>query len=417
MKVKIKSPKNLKGNISISGSKNTTLPLIAAAILTKEEVVLENVPWITDVMNMIEIALDVNGKLDYYMLDKRLKINFNKISSKVLSDKVTSIRASYYFIGPILSRKGKIKIKQPGGCNFTFRPIDYHLDAFKQLGYKIIQNKEYIIIRKYKTKQKRKITINLPKPSVGTTINILLNTVCSNKTVEIYNYSKEPDVLSVIDMLNQMGSNIMFKENKIIIYGVKKLYGIKYTIPFDRIEAGSYMILSSLLPKSKVILENVDPSKLTKVIEILKEMNVRITYEQKKLIIESPNTLRPIKVITGEYPSFPTDLQQILLILLLKAEGKSKIIDTIYPNRTSQIPELQTAGAKIKKYNDEIIVDESKITIKEVKAQDLRGGFSLIALSLLTEELIIDNFELIKRGYEDIENKLKKLKIIIEKEN
>ena len=322
MKVKIKSPKNLKGNISISGSKNTTLPLIAAAILTKEEVVLENVPWITDVMNMIEIALDVNGKLDYYMLDKRLKINFNKISSKVLSDKVTSIRASYYFIGPILSRKGKIKIKQPGGCNFTFRPIDYHLDAFKQLGYKIIQNKEYIIIRKYKTKQKRKITINLPKPSVGTTINILLNTVCSNKTVEIYNYSKEPDVLSVIDMLNQMGSNIMFKENKIIIYGVKKLYGIKYTIPFDRIEAGSYMILSSLLPKSKVILENVDPSKLTKVIEILKEMNVRITYEQKKLIIESPNTLRPIKVITGEYPSFPTDLQQILLILLLKAEGK-----------------------------------------------------------------------------------------------
>ncbi len=416
MKMKIKMPNYLKGTINISGSKNTTLPLIAASILTNEDVILNNVPFITDVINMMEIAIEAKGKLDYNKLNKRLRLNFKKISTNILSDKVASIRASYYFIGSILSRKGKIKIKQPGGCNFSVRPIDYHLEAFKQLGYKVILKKGYILIKKRKIKNKR-ISIKLPKPSVGTTINILLNTVCSNKIVEIENYSHEPDVLSVIEMLNQMGSNILFKENKLVIYGVKKLFGTTYDIPFDRIEAGSYMILSSIIPKSKVILENVNPCKLEKVIEVLRKMNVRITYEQRKLIIESPNVLKPITIKTGEYPEFPTDLQQIILILLLKAQGKSKISDTIYPQRTSQIEELVSSGANIYIHNNDIVIDESILNINIATAKDLRGGFSLILLSALTKELTINNFEVIKRGYEDIEEKLKKLKIMIEKEN
>lgn len=416
MKMKIKMPNYLKGTINISGSKNTTLPLIAASILTNEDVILNNVPFITDVINMMEIAIEAKGKLDYNKLNKRLRLNFKKISTNILSDKVASIRASYYFIGSILSRKGKIKIKQPGGCNFSVRPIDYHLEAFKQLGYKVILKKGYILIKKRKIKNKR-ISIKLPKPSVGTTINILLNAVCSNKIVEIENYSHEPDVLSVIEMLNQMGSNILFKENKLVIYGVKKLFGTTYDIPFDRIEAGSYMILSSIIPKSKVILENVNPCKLEKVIEVLRKMNVRITYEQRKLIIESPNVLKPITIKTGEYPEFPTDLQQIILILLLKAQGKSKITDTIYPQRTSQIEELVSSGANIYIHNNDIVIDESILNINIATAKDLRGGFSLILLSALTKELTINNFEVIKRGYEDIEEKLKKLKIIIEKEN
>lgn len=416
MKMKIKMPNYLKGTINISGSKNTTLPLIAASILTNEDVILNNVPFITDVINMMEIAIEAKGKLDYNKLNKRLRLNFKKISTNIISDKVASIRASYYFIGSILSRKGKIKIKQPGGCNFSVRPIDYHLEAFKQLGYKVTLKKGYILIKKRKIKNKR-ISIKLPKPSVGTTINILLNTVCSNKIVEIENYSHEPDVLSVIEMLNQMGSNILFKENKLVIYGVKKLFGTTYDIPFDRIEAGSYMILSSIIPKSKVILENVNPCKLEKVIEVLRKMNVRITYEQRKLIIESPNVLKPITIKTGEYPEFPTDLQQIILILLLKAQGKSKISDTIYPQRTSQIEELVSSGANIYIHNNDIVIDESILNINIATAKDLRGGFSLILLSALTKELTINNFEVIKRGYEDIEEKLKKLKIIIEKEN
>ena len=416
MKMKIKMPNYLKGTINISGSKNTTLPLIAASILTNEDVILNNVPFITDVINMMEIAIEAKGKLDYNKLNKRLRLNFKKISTNILSDKVASIRASYYFIGSILSRKGKIKIKQPGGCNFSVRPIDYHLEAFKQLGYKVTLKKGYILIKKRKIKNKR-ISIKLPKPSVGTTINILLNTVCSNKIVEIENYSHEPDVLSVIEMLNQMGSNILFKENKLVIYGVKKLFGTTYDIPFDRIEAGSYMILSSIIPKSKVILENVNPCKLEKVIEVLRKMNVRITYEQRKLIVESPNVLKPITIKTGEYPEFPTDLQQIILILLLKAQGKSKISDTIYPQRTSQIEELVSSGANIYIHNNDIVIDESILNINIATAKDLRGGFSLILLSALTKELTINNFEVIKRGYEDIEEKLKKLKIIIEKEN
>ena len=214
-----------------------------------------------------------------------------------------------------------------------------------------------------------------------------------------------------------MGSNILFKENKLVIYGVKKLFGTTYDIPFDRIEAGSYMILSSIIPKSKVILENVNPCKLEKVIEVLRKMNVRITYEQRKLIIESPNVLKPITIKTGEYPEFPTDLQQIILILLLKAQGKSKITDTIYPQRTSQIEELVSSGANIYIHNNDIVIDESILNINIATAKDLRGGFSLILLSALTKELTINNFEVIKRGYEDIEEKLKKLKIIIEKEN
>ena len=146
-------------------------------------------------------------------------------------------------------------------------------------------------------------------------------------------------------------------------------------------------------------------------------MNVRITCEQRKLIIESPNVLKPITIKTGEYPEFPTDLQQIILILLLKAQGKSKISDTIYPQRTSQIEELVSSGANIYIHNNDIVIDESILNINTATAKDLRGGFSLILLSALTKELTINNFEVIKRGYEDIEGKLKKLKIIIEKEN
>lgn len=417
MKVKITKPNTLKGTISISGSKNTVLPLIACAALTKEEVILKNVPSITDVMNMIKIASYANAVVDYNPKTKELKLQFKKIKNKILCEETTKIRASYYFIGSILPRKKKLIINYPGGCNFSLRPIDYHIYAFKTLGYKIFENREKIYLKKKNIKSK-KIIIKFPKQTVGATINTIIASVTSNKIVEIYNYASEPDVLSVIEMLNLMGANILVRDEKIKIFGVKKLHGVTYEVPFDRIEAGSYMILASSIPRSKVILQNIDSSQLTKIIEVLKNMNVKISCQKTNLIIESPDELKPINIKTGTYPDFPTDLQQILLILLLKAKGKSTIIDTIYPDRISQIKLLQENNINVYVENNLITIEETKqIFVKEGEALDLRGGFSLVVLAMLSSYLIIDKFEIVKRGYEDIENKLKKIQITIEKEN
>lgn len=416
MKVKITKPKQLKGTINIGGSKNTVLPLIACAILTEEEVTLKNVPWILDVMNMLKIATNIKGIVNYNPNTKELKLKFKKIKHNINCEETKKIRASYYFIGPILSRKNKIITNYPGGCNFSDRPIDYHLNAFQKIGYKIKINNNKIYITK-KIKNNKNINIKFPKQSVGATINTILTSVCSNKIINIYNYANEPEVLSVIEMLNLMGANILLTSENIKIIGVKKLHGITYNIPFDRIEAGSYMILASSIPNSKVELENVDHTKISKVIEVLEKMNVKITIKSEKIMIESPKELKPINLTIGTYPDFPTDLQQIILMLLLKAKGKSVLIDTIYPKRQSQIKLLQDNNINISTNNNQIIINESNdIKISYSEAYDLRGGFSLIVLAMYTEELIIDNFEIIKRGYEDIINKLKKLEIMIEKE-
>lgn len=416
MKVKITKPSVLKGTISISGSKNTVLPLIACAVCTHEEVILKNVPWISDVLNMMKISSHAKGKIDYNPITKELKLQYKKINNKILCKETNKLRASYYFIGAILSRSKKIIINYPGGCNFTSRPIDYHLKAFKQIGYEVKEEKNIINLKRKYIKAK-KIKIQFPKPSVGATINCILASVKSKKIIEIYNYSSEPDVLTVIDMLNLMGANILVYKDKIKIYGVKKLHGITYQVPFDRIEAGSYMILASSIPNSKVTIQNINPKQLTKIIEILEEMNVKIKIRKDNLTIEAPEKLKPTKVITGTYPAFPTDLQQILLILMLKAKGTSQIIDTIYPGRISQIKPLQDKGANVYIENEKIIINGiNDFNITELKAFDLRGGFSLIVLAMLMPYLIIDNFELVKRGYEEIEKKLKKLQIRFEKE-
>lgn len=416
MRVKITKPKHLKGTINIGGSKNTVLPLIACAILTKEEITLKNVPCISDVMNMLKIATNIKGIINYNPDTKELKLKFPKIKYNINCEETKKIRASYYFIGPILSRKNKTITNYPGGCNFSDRPIDYHLNALQKIGYKIKLKNNKIYITK-QIRNNKIIDIKFPKPSVGATINAILTSVCSNKIINIYNYANEPEVLSVIEMLNLMGGNIILTPVNIKIIGVKKLHGITYDIPFDRIEAGSYMILASSIPNSKVELENVDHTKMSKVIEVLENMNVKITIKSKKIIIESPNELKPINLTIGTYPDFPTDLQQIILMLLLKAKGTSTLIDTIYPKRQSQIKLLQDNNINIFTNNNQIIINESKeIKITYSEAYDLRGGFSLIVLAMYTEGLIIDNFEIIKRGYEDVINKLKKLEIMIEKE-
>lgn len=413
MKVKISKRTPVVGTISISGSKNATLPLMACALLTKEEVTLYNIPWITDVVNMIRLFTKMGINVIYQPRKKTLIIRALKLPNIIKHPEVGKIRASYYLMGSLIGTKKRLVINYPGGCNLGIRPIDYHLMAFSSLGNKI-KAKEKVIIFKRKYQKKRNIQIAFPKESVGGTINTILASVKRLGTVTIINPSFDPEVSTVIEMLTLMGANIIVTNNYIRIFGVKTLSGVTYTVPFDRIEAGSYMILASLIPKSVVRIMGVDCNYLTSVINVLQKMNVKITKKKKMIKIEAPSELNGIDLEVGPYPNFPTDLQQIISILMLNASSPSTINDNIYPDRVSQLIDIKEKGAEVIIDKMPITInklDLDKVKINEVTARDLRGGFALILLGILNKEITINHFEIIKRGYEDIENKLSLLEI------
>ena len=257
MLLKISKTTKLKGCIRIGGSKNATLPLMVTHLLTDEMIVLNNVPCISDVENMIKILKSVGSFIDFNKEKKTLFLKRDK-QSKILDSKLISqIRASYYIMGAYIARGINFKIKYPGGCSFSKRPIDYHLDAFKKMGYEIYEKFGLLSFKKVKKYPKR-LMINLEKQSVGATINILLAGSIQSAITTITNASVEPEVLDVISLLNKMGTFVEVIENKIIIYGSQNLKGANHKVISDRIETGSYMLLASAVEESEVVLKNVD---------------------------------------------------------------------------------------------------------------------------------------------------------------
>jgi len=409
-KLLIKGKKKLSGIIPISGSKNATLPILAASIFS-QKVKIENVPFVKDVFTMIEL-------LNFIGL--RIKINKKKNSLQIINKKnalnsiapyklVKTMRAGVLVLGPLLARNKKAKVSLPGGCAIGTRPVDLHLFVLKKLGAKIKIKNGYI--HASAKKGLRGCKIKFPSVSVGATENaILAASQASGKTI-LLNCAIEPEVKDLISFLKKIGCRIISKGRKIEIFGKFKPVEATYKVMFDRIEAGTYLIASAIAG-SNISLLNIDHKIIRTELKTLKLMGVKIkTFKNKINILESKK-IKKIKITTSPYPGFPTDLQAQIMVLMTKAEGVSIIKENIFENRFMHVPELKRMGAKIEiKNNTAYIQGPTNLSGAEVMATDLRASVSLVIAGLIADNrTLINRIYHLDRGYENLEKKLKNCK-------
>ncbi len=404
-KIIINGQKTLTGTIEISGAKNSAVALIPASILSDEEVIISNVPNITDREALNEILEYLGAEVSF---DKgEMKINTKKISNKEIPEEISKkLRASYYFMGALLSKFKKVKMFFPGGCNIGSRPINLHLKGFELLGAKVIQEKNLYIIEADELKG---ANIYLDVPSVGATINLMLAASKAQGTTIIENAAKEPEIVNVAIFLNNMGAKIVGAgTSEIKITGVEKLGKCYHEVIPDRIEAGTYLIAGALCGK-ELVIKNVIPEHLDALISKLKETGTKISIKNTQITISKPEKLLPIYIKTLGYPGFPTDLQQPLSTLLTQCEGTSMIEETIWENRFQNLDYLKKMGANIEyEGNKAIIKGKTELNGSEVEATDLRGGACMVLAGLIAKDkTVINNVDHILRGYDHIIEKLK----------
>jgi UDP-N-acetylglucosamine 1-carboxyvinyltransferase len=415
-KLIIKGNREIIGKISISGSKNATLPILAASILASE-VKLENVPLVKDIFTMVEL-LNFIGLTTKFAKNKNIleiKNKEKKINTLAPYKLVKTMRAGVLVLGSLLTKYGKAKVSLPGGCAIGTRPVDLHLFALKKLGAKIKIKNGYIL-----AEAKRGLigaTITFPIVSVGATENALLAAIMAKGTTVLKNSAIEPEIKDLILFLKKLGGNIKLSGRTIIISESKiKKTPINHEIIFDRIEAGTYMIASALIGK-KIIIDKINPNIIKSEINILKKMGVKIKKSDSSITLQKNTKLKKINVITKPYPGFPTDLQAQLMVLMTQANGLSKISENIFENRFMHVPELKRMGAKIKIKNKTAFIEgPTKLTGAEVMATDLRASVSLVLAGLIAEnKTIINRIYHLDRGYEFLETKLKKCKAEIKR--
>lgn len=411
MLVKITPTKKIEGQIKIGGSKNSCLAILAISLLTSKKIVLKNVPLISDIFDMIEILKSLGVKVKIDFANNKITLKRKRMKNPLLIEEASKIRASYYVIPGMVKRFKKIKIKYPGGCNFSKRPIDYHLDALKKSGAVVETIDDYIIIKRKKLKN---AIYSFPKPSVGATINAIMLSVLTKKTSKIINQVIEPEIKDFINCLNKMGANIIIKNSEIIIKGVRKLKATEYKIMPDRIEVGSFILLASCL-NSNLLLTNVNQESILYLLPYLNKLGINLVINDSTIKIENNTPINNINLIIKEYPSFPTDLQQIICACLLTSTSNSIIEDRVYPERISHIKELLKMHANINYLNNLIYIYPSSLIGSYIYAHDLRCGFALIIASVIASSpSYIDNFQIIYRGYENIISKLRSINIKIE---
>jgi len=415
-KLIIKGKKELIGKISISGSKNATLPILAASILANK-VKLTNIPLVKDIFTMVEL-------LNFIGLDKKFLKKKNileilnkekKITTLAPYKLVKTMRAGVLVLGSLLTKYGKAKVSLPGGCAIGTRPVDLHLFALKKMGAKIKIKNGYIIAES-KNGLKGSV-IKFPSISVGATENALLAAYGAKGKTVLKNCAIEPEVKDLILFLKKLGGKIKISGRTIIVEETKiKKLSANHEIIFDRIEAGTYMIASALIGK-KVIINKIDPNIIKSEIDILKKMGVKINKNKGSVVLQKNIKLKKINVITKPYPGFPTDLQAQLMVLMTQTNGLSKISENIFENRFMHVPELKRMGAKIKIKNKTAFIEgPSKLTGAEVMATDLRASVSLVLAGLIAENTtVINRIYHLDRGYEFLEKKLKNCKAEIKR--
>ena len=414
-KLLITGKKELSGNISISGSKNATLPILAASLLATN-VKLSNVPLVKDIFTMLELLRFIGTTVKIKRNDKIIELkNSKKIKTLAPYKLVKTMRAGVLVLGPLLTKYKKAKVSLPGGCAIGTRPVDLHLFALKKLGAKIKIKNGYIIANAANGLKGTKI--KFPTISVGATENALLAACCAKGKTILSNCAIEPEILDLILFLKKLGCQIKISGRKIIISGRSLTFErTNHKVIFDRIEAGTYLIAGSLLSK-KINIKQIDPKFLKCEIETLKKMGVKLLTSKNSITVLKSNKLKKISLITKPYPGFPTDLQAQFMVLMTQAEGLSKIKENIFENRFMHVPELRRMGAKIK-IKDKIayISGPSKLNGAEVMATDLRASVSLVLAGLIAKNrTIVNRIYHLDRGYEFLEKKLKKCKAQIKR--
>ena len=411
----IKGGKRLEGTVKISGSKNSSLPIIAASILNVGKTTLYNVPNIHDTQMMFEILKQLGGKIE--KKNNKVIIDTSKINKYEISEELMrQMRSSVILAGGLLGRYRKATFSYPGGCDIGTRPIDLHLKGFKNLGINITKNYGNITCSCDKIIGAK---IDLDFPSVGATENVILASTLGEGITQISNAAREPEIIDLQNFLNKMGAKIKGAgSNQIIIEGVKKLKDVSYNIMPDRIEAGTFLCASAITG-GEIRLENITPNHLTPVISKLEDANCKIQVEKDSIEIKAPKKIKALEVKTMPYPGFPTDMQSLFLSTVTIAKGTSIIVENIFENRYKFVPELIRMGAKITvEGKSAIIKGVRKLYGTNVKATDLRGGAALVLAGLNAKGITsIENIEYILRGYENFEIKLRKLGADIKLEN
>ena len=405
-KLLIKGGKSLSGKISCSGAKNAALPMIAATILCDDKVVLKNLPYLQDITTMFELLGSMGSEI---LLDENMDFTISSANLKDIEARyelVKTMRASILVLGPLLSKYGKARIALPGGCAIGSRPVNFHLDALKQMGASITLRNGYI---EANASQLNGANIKFEGVTVTGTENLMMAATLAEGQTVLTNVAKEPEIADLADMLNSMGAKISGAgTDKIVIDGVNKLKGTIFDIPADRIEAGTYLVAAAVT-KGSITIDGINPNRLMKVIDKLRAAGAEIDYNEDSISInmklEFPN---PVDITTAPFPEFPTDMQAQFSVINAISSGTANIYETVFENRFMHILELNRMGCDISvKGNHAVIQGVKSIYGAQVMATDLRASASLILAGLCAEgETVVDRIYHIDRGYERIEEKL-----------
>ena len=415
-KLEVFGANKLKGQIKISGSKNASLPILAATLLSRKKVYLKNLPRVKDVETMVNLLQSLGSKIKFYQ--NKAIIDNRKQNKKFASyNLVKTMRAGILVLGPLLAKFGSAKVSLPGGCAIGARPIDIHLDALAKLGVK------YKIIKGYvqATAPNGLIgsKIRFSKISVGATENLIIASSFAKGISVLSNCAIEPEIKDLVNFLKKMGCNIEWVNKRSVkIEGVSKVEEITYPVMFDRIEAGTYLVAAALT-EGNLKIKNIVPKIIQTEINTLKKIGAKIKIKKNEIHILGNKKIKNMNIITAPYPGFPTDLQAQMMVLLCKAKKQSIIKEDIFENRFMHVAELNRMGAKIS-----ISRNKAKITGRinfepaELMATDLRASVSLVLAALTTKgKSVINRIYHLDRGYENIEKKLQKVGAKIKRVN
>ena len=405
-KLLIKGGKSLRGTIKCAGAKNAALPMIAATILSSENVILKNLPYLQDITTMFELLGSMGAKI---VLNENMDFD---ISSNNLDDTearyelVKTMRASILVLGPLVARYGRARIALPGGCAIGSRPVNFHLDALEQLGAKIILRNGYI---EATANELVGTKIKFDGITVTGTENIMMAACLAKGTTYLTNVAKEPEIEDLANLLNAMWADVQGAgTDEIVINGVSNLHGTSFSIPADRIEAGTYLVAAAVT-RGNVNVDGINPERLSKVIQKLEESGADISMTNNSIALSMENSeLKPVDITTAPFPEFPTDMQAQFSVMNAIAKGTSNIYETVFENRFMHIQELNRMGCDIEiNGNQAVIKGVKSLYGAEVMATDLRASASLILAGLCAEgQTTVSRIYHIDRGYERIEEKL-----------
>lgn len=413
--INIKGPQTIAGKVKVSGAKNSILPIMVASLLSNSSVTLHNVPSLNDVfilkdiMNEIGREATIEGK--QFNLYKR-----NLYLSNNVSEKASKIRYSVLLLGALLATEKRVILPLPGGCGFSTRPIDIHLDGLRKLGARITEVEGALIAE---TDGLVGTNIELRFPSVGATENLIIASVLAKGTTILRNIAIEPEIIDLINFLNNLGAKIHFNDNaELKIIGVEKLgeKHLEYKILSDRIEAATFLVLGALMAKEFIVIENFNIEHNLSFLNIVQQIGVKFDLIDANTIkVYKSYNLRSVDVTTGVYPNLATDIQPLLAVLLTQAKGESTIIDTIYPTRFQYADELNRMGANVEHiYSGIKVKGVTALKGEKVYSHDLRGGAAMVLAGLIADgTTIVENSYQIFRGYSNLRDKLLNLGIEI----